>query len=946
MRPASTRRLLGPFMVIATAALGLVITVAPAPAALAAAIPPGPGPVQARSASMVTADALPTTQIDGVVWSQVIVGDSVYAGGQFANARPAGAAPGTSLMPRANLLSYNLSTGVLNTSFAPSLNAVAKIVVASPDKSRIYVGGSFTTANGQQRDRIAAYSTATGQLIASFAPNLDATVNAIAVTNTTVYIGGVFSRANGVARSRLAAFNASNGALLDWAPTADLQIDTMVMTPDGSRVIAGGRFSNVNNLPRRGLAALDPSTGALLPWGANSVITNGDSVAGIFNLSADANTIYGTGWGFGSVSDGNLEGTFAAVPNSGQVIWVEDCHGDTYGAYSDGATVYTVSHAHYCATVGGFPQTANTSINMRHSVAFTKAVTGTLGHSAYTGNTYQDWYGTPSPSIIDWFPELKEGTYTGQSQAAWGVTGNGTYVVEGGEFPTVNGVPQQGLVRFAVKPPAPGVSGPMITGSHFVPSLTSQTPGTVGISFPANWDRDDLTLTYQIIRNGDIAHPIYNGTAQSTFWNLPTISYVDTGLTPGATVQYRIFATDSDGNIVRGDTASIVVVSTPVAKFTSSMNRSDVSVDASASMASAGATLTYAWNWGDGSAAGTGKTATHHYAQVGSYTIVLTITDSRGATGTVSHSVVASTTNQPPVAAFTSTPSGLGVAFDGSGSSDSDGSVASYDWDFGDASAHGTGAKVSHTYAAAGTFSVKLTVTDDQGATGTVSHDVTVTAPTGGSIASDAFGRTVSNGWGSADEGGAWSLGGATSSYSVAGGVGRMVMAASGSGPTAVLSAVQALNANVVVDTTFDKAPTGGGYIAAVGARRVGTTSQDYRAKVTVNAAGAVSLGISKFLPAETSLKSATVAGLTVGAGDTVRIRFQVAGANPTTLQAKVWKVGTSEPSAWQVTTTDSTAGLQAAGGFRLWTYLLGNSTNAPVTASFDNFSATDPGTG
>ena len=54
-------------------------------------------------------------QIDGVVWAQAIVGNTVYAGGQFANARPAGAAAGTNLTPRTNLLAYDLTTGALIT---------------------------------------------------------------------------------------------------------------------------------------------------------------------------------------------------------------------------------------------------------------------------------------------------------------------------------------------------------------------------------------------------------------------------------------------------------------------------------------------------------------------------------------------------------------------------------------------------------------------------------------------------------------------------------------------------------------------------------------------------------------------------------------------------------------------------------------------------------------
>jgi PKD repeat protein len=78
-----------------------------------------------------------------------------------------------------------------------------------------------------------------------------------------------------------------------------------------------------------------------------------------------------------------------------------------------------------------------------------------------------------------------------------------------------------------------------------------------------------------------------------------------------------------------------------------------------------------------------------------------------------------------PVASFTSACSGITCAFDGSSSSDSDGTIVSYSWNFGDGMT-GSGPTVSHTYAVTGTYAVELTVTDNAGTTGTQSKSVTV----------------------------------------------------------------------------------------------------------------------------------------------------------------------------------------------------------------------------
>ena len=86
--------------------------------------------------------------------------------------------------------------------------------------------------------------------------------------------------------------------------------------------------------------------------------------------------------------------------------------------------------------------------------------------------------------------------------------------------------------------------------------------------------------------------------------------------------------------------------------------------------------------------------------------------------------------NNPPVANFSDTVNGLAVSFTDT-STDSDGSIASHAWNFGDGGTS-TAANPSHTYASAGTYTVTETVTDNGGATNSKSQSVTVTSSGGG----------------------------------------------------------------------------------------------------------------------------------------------------------------------------------------------------------------------
>jgi len=148
-----------------------------------------------------------------------------------------------------------------------------------------------------------------------------------------------------------------------------------------------------------------------------------------------------------------------------------------------------------------------------------------------------------------------------------------------------------------------------------------------------------------------------------------------------------------------------------------------------------GSVVGWSWTFGDGGTS-TARNPSHTYAAGGTYTVALTVTDNLGATGSTSHQVTVTAPNSPPIAAFSSSCSGLSCTFTDA-STDADGTVTTWSWAFGDGGTS-TLRNPSHTYAAGGTYTVALTVTDNAGAEGSTSRSLTVYA-----IVLSATGRKV-----------------------------------------------------------------------------------------------------------------------------------------------------------------------------------------------------------
>ena len=542
---SARRRPLALTAVLAPASLGVAAGVSPSTAAVRASTPP----ILQRSSANVTADALPTAQIDGIVWKQAIAGNTVFAGGEFTSARPAGVARGgAGTVARSNLMSYDIRTGRMTT-FAPTFTGTVdpqehtaiRALALSPDKKTLYVGGNFTRVNNTDHAYFAAFSVATGKLLPMH-PKFKSPVRAIATLGKTVYLGGWFHTINGKPRLYAGAVVAKTGALKSWNPKPNAAVEALLVNPGKSRIVIGGHFSTLSGHKARGMGAVTTVAGSNRPWKINAKIRDYGTRAYISDLVADKDTVYGSATAYQS---GNFEGVFAVSPTVGSIRWLQDCHGDQYGVAAVGNLVYSVGHAHFCKNIGGFPE-----VQPQRALAVTKAARGTIAHNTQTDSVnYYDWAGYKAPAIYDWFPKLNIGTASGSNQGAWSVRGTSKYVVLGGEFTMVNGVPQQGLVRFTTPANgAPQQRGPVGSSGGMTPTVVASGATGRTLRWLSNYDSDDHTLTYRVLREG-VAIATFKRSA--TFWSRPRITFKDTTATQGVGYHYQIEVRDSGGNVVR-----------------------------------------------------------------------------------------------------------------------------------------------------------------------------------------------------------------------------------------------------------------------------------------------------------------------------------------------------------------------------------------------------------
>jgi hypothetical protein len=187
-----------------------------------------------------------TVGFDGLVYSSVYVGSTIYLGGSFQNAIVNG-----KKVRRKWLAAVNAANGQL-LPWAPVVNGNVLAIAASG--ASLYVAGKFKTVGGQPRAGLAGINRTTGAVTA-FQHKVTGLGQALAVGHGRLYMGGKFQSVDGRTTPNLAAFTLANGAL-DTSFTA--RTDGMVrsLTAAGSRLYVGGKYKKLNNANFPQFAAL------------------------------------------------------------------------------------------------------------------------------------------------------------------------------------------------------------------------------------------------------------------------------------------------------------------------------------------------------------------------------------------------------------------------------------------------------------------------------------------------------------------------------------------------------------------------------------------------------------------------------------------------------------------------------------------------------------------
>ena len=379
----------------------------------------------AAPSALATFQATPdaTAMTNGTVYVVIQSGNTIYIGGKFTSVRncpPGTPCPGGTLAV-GGVAALDASTGLAIRTFHPAVSGgTATVYALAVLNGKLYVGGSFDTANGDPRLNLAILDAATGALDpVSHQVGVDTTdrIRGMVADANHVFVAGYFGTIDGQGRKHLAAFDADGSLDASWRPHTSGLARTLTLTCDG-QVLAGGAFrsaggSGTPNVARATVAMFDPNTGALDAWDPQpGAIPNGINA---FDLSANCTRLF---VGYGGA---NAIYAFDLTDNVGDVLWSSKTGGNVQTVEVDGNRVLFGGHFTQVSLLGGHGNASR----IRFAVA------------DLDGNILGDW--VPS--------------FDGKFYGPWDILANPTQVWVGGAFTDVSGAAQYMLARFTDSAP-------------------------------------------------------------------------------------------------------------------------------------------------------------------------------------------------------------------------------------------------------------------------------------------------------------------------------------------------------------------------------------------------------------------------------------------------------------------------------------------------------------
>ncbi len=410
-------------------------------------------------------------QFSGTVAALAASDTTVFVGGSFTS---------IGSESRNNAAAFDGVTGVVK-GWNPNLgNSVRSIVLA---EATAYVGGDFALQGGQYRDNLAAVDVQTGRVVdwsAGVGRTLDDTnrarVEALATFGSNIYVGGSFTLANGTGRTNLAAVDLSTGQLLPWnAGTEVTNSEIWGLAVWRNSLAVGGTFKQIGTESRAYLGSVDLATGAVSDWTPNP----SDAV---WTLTASGDTLY-AGGSFRAVAGEARSGIAAFDANTGGVTdWDPSCSGHVYAIQASDQAVYVGGQF---TTIGAEFRTNFAAVGRTDGVALTnwnlpanaRVLSLNLsGDTLYVGGDFSTIAGQPRS-------RLAQISVTNSQPTLWtplvnnsvrGIASADGLLLAAGGFTSVGTQAQPGLAAFREMGLA-SLSGQVLTSGLYQLRVTGNT---------------------------------------------------------------------------------------------------------------------------------------------------------------------------------------------------------------------------------------------------------------------------------------------------------------------------------------------------------------------------------------------------------------------------------------------------------------------------------------